>query len=156
MKVYCNVKDLKISILLSWQRFPNLLFLWRHTHIAYAPFLKILSNLPPNILLPCFLGWICDHATLSFCPMILWITNTNLLKVWHRWHDFCKYSDFMSHTDTGHTGTNILTHTCEYILTPPVMYTQQLPVLHCVNNLPMQKFTLESMQYLCFPKITIS
>ena len=33
-------------------------------------------------------------------------------------------------THTGHTGTNRLTHTYKYISTPPVMCTQQLPVLH--------------------------
>ena len=32
-------------------------------------------------------------------------------------------------THTGHTGTNRLTHTYKDILTPPVICTQQLPIL---------------------------
>ena len=42
------------------------------------------------------------------------------------------YSDLISLTQIhiGDTGTNRLTHTYQYILTPPVMFTQQLPVLH--------------------------
>ena len=40
-----------------------------------------------------------------------------------------------------HTGTNILTHTYKYILTPPVMCAPQLPVLHWINNFVTQNFS---------------
>ena len=49
-------------------------------------------------------------------------------------------------TYIGHTGTNRMTHIYKYILTPPVLCTQQLPVLHWMNNLliqMVQKFTLK-------------
>ena len=42
---------------------------------------------------------------------------------------------------TGHTGTNRQTQTYKYKFTPPVMSTQQLPVLHWMTNLLIQKFT---------------
>ena len=35
------------------------------------------------------------------------------------------------------------THRYKYIITPPVMCTHQLPVLHWMNNLLRQKFTLQ-------------
>ena len=49
-------------------------------------------------------------------------------------------------TYIGHTGTNRLTHIYKYILTPPPLCTQQLPVLHWMNNLliqMVQKVTLK-------------
>ena len=44
---------------------------------------------------------------------------------------------------TAHTGANRLTHPYKYILTPPVMCSQQLSVLHWMNNLPTSTFTLQ-------------
>ena len=55
-------------------------------------------------------------------------------------------------TCTGHTGTNRLTLTYEYILTPPVMCTQQLPVLQWIINLI--NLLCRGPWYLCFSKIT--
>ena len=69
-----------------------------------------------------------------------------------RW--FLLYSDLISHTHVnrhkhkhrqthiGHTGSDRLINTYQYILTPPAMCIKQLPVLHSVNNLLMQTFTL--------------
>ena len=51
-------------------------------------------------------------------------------------------------THTGHTGTNRLTHTYKYILIPYVMYTQQLPVLHWVNNLLIEKLQRSTISLL--------
>ena len=42
-----------------------------------------------------------------------------------------------------HTGTNIFTQTYKYILTPPVMCAQQLPLLHWMNNFLIQNFILQ-------------
>ena len=41
--------------------------------------------------------------------------------------------------------------TYKYLLTPPVMCTQQLPVWHWMNNMPIEKFTLQrSKMFLLF------
>ena len=42
-----------------------------------------------------------------------------------------------------HTATNKLTNTYKYMLTPPVMCTQQVLVLHWMNSLMIQKFSLQ-------------
>ena len=44
-----------------------------------------------------------------------------------------------------------MTYPYKYILTPPVLCSQQLPVLHLMNN---QKFTLQSLQRLGCSKFT--
>ena len=61
------------------------------------------------------------------------------------WQDFCYYSDLISHIETTSYRTNWdqKTDTHKYILTPPVTCTQQLPVLHWIDKLLMQKFTLD-------------
>ena len=59
-----------------------------------------------------------------------------------------------THTHTGHVGANILTHLYKYILTPSVMCSQQLFLLHGINNLPISKFTLHNSIMPCFSKIT--
>ena len=46
------------------------------------------------------------------------------------------------HTKTKTHKTNTLTHKYKHILTPPFTCTQQLPVLHWMNNLLIQNFTL--------------
>ena len=59
---------------------------------------------------------------------------------------FCWYSDFILHTQeyihSGHTGINRLTETFRYILTPHVLWTHQLPVLHWMNILLVQTIAL--------------
>ena len=47
-------------------------------------------------------------------------------------------------THTGHTRINILIHTHKDILTPPVLCTHQLPVLHWMNKFLIQKLSLQS------------
>ena len=43
-------------------------------------------------------------------------------------------------THAGHTGTSILTHSYKYIMTPPVMCAQWLPVLHWMNSFLIQNY----------------
>ena len=64
-------------------------------------------------------------------PLMTWI----LLVLWFD----------ITHTDKhiGHTGTTTLTHTYKYILTAPVMGTQQLPLVHWMDDLLIQIFTLK-------------
>lgn len=50
---------------------------------------------------------------------------------------------YHTHIHIGHTGTNILTHAYKYILTPPATCTKQQTVLHWMNNILRQKFTLQ-------------
>ena len=60
---------------------------------------------------------------------------------------------FHTHPPT-HTGVNTLTLQYKYILTPPVMCSQQQFLLHWINNLPISKFTLHNSIMPCFSKIT--
>ena len=46
-------------------------------------------------------------------------------------------------TRTRHPGTKRLKNACKYNLTTPVMCTRQLPALHWMNNLLIQKCTLQ-------------
>ena len=55
-----------------------------------------------------------------------------------------------------HTGVNTLTHPYKYILTPPVMCSQQQFLLHWINNLPISKFTLHNSIMPCFSKIILN
>ena len=48
-----------------------------------------------------------------------------------------------THKHMHDTVTNSLRHTYKYILTLTIMYTQQLLVLHWMENLLIQKFTLQ-------------
>ena len=58
---------------------------------------------------------------------------------------FCLCSDLISHTHTDthttHAGANRLTHPYKYISTPPVICSQQLPVLHCMINSLISKMS---------------
>ena len=47
---------------------------------------------------------------------------------------------------TGHTRTNIVTETCKYILTLPVICAQQQHVLHWMSKCLIQKFTLRNFK----------
>ena len=73
---------------------------------------------------------------------------SNLLKVWHRWHGFCWYSELIWHTHTDkytedtHQNKFRLRHTHKYILKQSVMCTKQLPKLHRMKKFLIQKFTL--------------
>ena len=71
---------------------------------------------------------------------------SNLLTVWHGWHGFAGtliWYHRHRQKHTRHTGTNRLTHIYKYILTPSVICTQQLPVLHWMKTLLIQKFTFQ-------------
>ena len=60
-------------------------------------------------------------------------------------------------THKGGTETNWLTHIYEYILTPPVMCTQQLLALHWMNDLLIQNFTLQmSAMYLLLKNCSLA
>ena len=91
--------------------------------------------------------WNLNSSSTLLC--ILRNKTSNLLKVWHRWHGFCYYSELISythtekHTEDTHQNKYRLTHTHKYILTPSVMCTKQLPVLHWMKTLLIQKFTLK-------------
>ena len=56
-----------------------------------------------------------------------------------------------THTHTGQTKhlTIRTIHTYKYILTPPVMCAQQLPVLNWINDVLIQRFTLQRST-MCF------
>ena len=132
MKVYCNVKDLKISILLSWQRFPNLLFLWRHTHIAYAPFLKILSNLPPNIL--CLVSW-AEYVIMPHCHFAQWFCGLPTQIYWRFDTDDMIFASTLisCHTQThrAHRDQYTDTHMWIYINTTCHVYTAATCIALC-------------------------
>ena len=66
-----------------------------------------------------------DTEDMVFASTLIWFTHTL--------------------TNTQNTQTNRLTHKHKYILTPPVVCTQQIAVLHWMNNLLIQKVTLQSV-----------
>ena len=74
------------------------------------------------------------------------------------WHIICFFPGTLVwyHTDTDtkttHSGANKLTHPCKYILTSPVMCSQQLFVLHWMNNSLISKICFP--QCFCFLKVT--
>ena len=69
-----------------------------------------------------------------------------LLVLWYHTH---------TNKDTGRTRTNRLTHPCKYMLIPSVICSQQLSVLHWMNNLLIQKIFLYRLpQCRCFSEIS--
>ena len=141
--------------------------LWRPSYIAHHLF-QSLSNLqlPLLILLSCLFHWMGDHATFDilFYLIILWIYKCQASVPWY--HDVCFMQQGVKFTEVwhiiwfftslwfdttqthkqrhiAHSGVNWLTHPYKYILTPPVMCSQQLCALHWMNNLLISKF--------CFP-----
>ena len=66
-----------------WQTVPNPLFYEDCQYIVYLTFSNFvqLPPLSPLFLLPCFFGWMCDHATSTvlFCLMILWTFTCQVL-----------------------------------------------------------------------------
>ena len=104
---------------------------------------------PLFFLLSCFFGWMGDQATFD----VPWIYTCEALVPWHQkdldvfyakrcqvyWGltrnvVFCWYYDTMSHTHkhtahTAHSRASRLTQPYKYIFTPPVMCSQQLPLL---------------------------
>ena len=85
--------------------------------------------------------YMCTRRTL---PCVLSHKASNLLKVLHRSHGFAS-TLIWYHTDIykENAGTNRLKQKYKYILTLPVIRTQPLPVLHWMNNLLIQNFTLQ-------------
>ena len=96
----------------------------------------------------------CHHTTAppgSILLSVLCKKVSNILKDWHRSRGFASVvSWYLTQTDTytqrpGKTFNN----TYEYILTPPVMCAQQLPVLNWINDVLIQRFTLQRST-MCF------
>ena len=130
--------NFKVS-LYSWQRGANPLFyedslycLHPLFHILSTPSpTSLLSPAPPPLffLLSSFLAlvsegpWCVFYATRS---QVYWGLTDNVVFYW--------YSDFISHThkhtNTAHSGASRLAFLSKYILTQPVMCSQQLLLLH--------------------------
>ena len=81
-----------------------------------------LGNLVPDLM--CVLG----PKVLHVCFMQQGVKFT---EVWHMWF-FNWYSDLKSHTQThtAYSAASRLTHPYKYTFTPPVMCSQQLPLLN--------------------------
>ena len=114
-----------------------------------------LQPLPPPLftLLSCFFGWMGDHTTfdVSFYLLIICIytcralvsyCQTNLdvcfmqqgvkfTEVWHKmWFLLVLWFCYHTHKNAAHSWVIRLTHPYKYVFTPPVMCSQQLPLLH--------------------------
>ena len=80
------------------------------------------------------------------------------IKCTELWHIMCFFywcSDLIPHTqtDTAHSGAIRLTHLYNYILTPPVICSQQLPLLHQMIKWIIdwyQKFTFIYLLIRCY------
>ena len=79
----------------------------------------------------CYMFYVAGHQ-------FYWMSDTGDIVLLVLWFEITH-----RHTHTGHTRTNRLIHTYKYILTPAVMCTQQLPVLHWMNTLLIQTFLLQ-------------
>ena len=104
-----------------------------------------------------FFGWMGDHVTydIQFYLMIIWIYSCQALvpyyqkdldvclmqqgirftEVWHIMLFFTGtliwyYTHKNTQTHTAHSGASRLTNPYKYIFPPPVMYSQQLPLLN--------------------------
>ena len=126
--------------------------------VQHPPF-SITSNPQPPLLflLPFFFGWMGDHVTydIQFYLMIIWIYTCQALvpyyqkdldvclmqqgirftEVWHIMLFFTGtliwyYTHKNTQTHTAHSGASRLTNPYKYIFPPPVMYSQQLPLLN--------------------------
>ena len=100
----------------SWQRGANPTILWRTPSPLFfkfcppSPHFPITSN--PN-----------PHC--SFCCLFLWLNGWSrgfLLVIW--------FDITNTQTHKAHLGASRLTHPYKYIFTPPVLCSQQLPLLH--------------------------
>ena len=149
----------------SWQRGPPF----------YEDPPLLTTPLPPTppllILLSCFFGWMGDHATFDVLLflMISWMYKCWASGPWCMFYAkrcqvywglkydvvFCWYSDLISHTQThthtSHLGASRPTHPCKYIFSPTVMCSQQLCLLHWMNNSLTSK--IHFPQCLFFSKI---
>ena len=145
----------------------------------YPPFSNFVHSLP-LFFLPCFCGWMCDHAKSTVILLSVMDLNLSILDTLVPAAPFCVfygtrnqiYRSFDTYNivsattliwyhinvqiHTGHTGTNRLTHMYKYILTAPVTCTQQLPTLHWMNNLLIQKNTSQkSTMFLIFKNYSL-
>ena len=139
----------------------------QHPHPVhpYCSFLPWLIGWSHHIWCVNLLNDIMDVHTLSFDtlvtegPWFVFYTTTHQI-YWGLTYNkvFCKYSDLISHTHKQrhktHTGAKWLTHINKYILTQPVLCSQQPSVLHWTNNLLISKIYFRVTQCLCFSKIT--
>ena len=91
--------------------------------ISTPTVLSVMDNMDLHIL---SLGTLVPQG--SWCVFyairnqVYWALTHNVVFLW------C--SDLISYTHTAHSGASRLTHLYNYILTPPVMCSQQLPLLH--------------------------
>ena len=87
------------------------LLVYENSNVAQSSFSNFIQY-PSTLLLLCFFGWILDHVTsnvffskyyrLKLVKSLSCIScnkASTLLKVWHKWHDFCWYSDLQSYTE---------------------------------------------------------
>ena len=125
----------------STTAYSVVLFLWLNgwsRHIWCATFLDDIKNV----------------QMLSFRTLmhVLYKKVSSLLRP-ETWCSFCWYADLISHTQTGttHLGASRPTHSCKYIFTPTVTCSQQLSLLHWMNNSLTSK--IHFPQCLFFSKI---
>ena len=129
------------------------------SNFVQHPLFSITSNPQPPLLflLPFFFGWMGDHVTydIQFYLMIIWIYTCQALvpyyqkdldvclmqqgirftEVWHIMLFFTGtliwyYTHKNTQTHTAHSGASRLTNPYKYIFPPPIMYSQQLPLLN--------------------------
>ena len=120
-----------------------------------APLLEILSTPLPHhlqpwppllFLLSCFLAEWVGHCT-TFDVSLNDIIN---LHIWYLiWFGITHiHTHTHKHTHKPHTAhprANRLTHPATYILTPPVIWSQHLSVLHSIIQYLYQKFTFHKV-----------
>ena len=157
------------------QRFSNRHYFLRTPYIAYHYFFKfclnpLASKLHPNCsfcylvsFTECVFGWwyygfrrvqswYLSARRILLC--VLCNKVSTLLKSDTMWYLVILW--FWYHTDTqrhiGHSGVNRLKHPYKYILTRPVIFSEQLCVLHGMNSWLISKIYFP--RWVCVSKIT--
>ena len=144
----------------SWQKAPNIPFLWRPLYIAYPPLSQVLSNSQPP--LPCSFCCLVSNAKCVITPHLLlcsrlgtWVppapccvfyaTRYSTTLIWYHTHK----DKLKQYTQ----GLTIDWHTYKYILTPPLHTTTTLYCtewITCLNKVLLYR----GRQCLSFSKIT--
>ena len=138
----------------SWQRAPNTCFMKTLLYIAYyqSHLFQILSTSPPPTQpSPALLFLLMDLHMSSLCiivsegPCCVFYATRSLLRSDTKYDSLLVlwFDITLTNTHSTHRGQ---THTYKYILTPPVMCSQQLSILKWMNNLLISK--------ICFPKFS--
>ena len=135
--------ELFLYIIMVDKGFLTLSILWRRSYIA-NPLFQILFQQPASTPQP-------TSSNICFVQQ-----GIKLTEVWHWWDGFLLVPWFdIVHTNKQHTRADRLTHPYKYILTPPVMCSQQLSVLHWMNNLLILKFYFTDFHSVfAFQKLT--